>query len=393
MELYENNKLFDASGVINRRNFIANILTIIIIIEVIFSTPMIFYMLTHPKILSLIVSNGTLPQNITSLLIVSGIVKSLLYIPSVTKRICDIAGKQSKAVLITSAIVILIMLSSTIFTNITPEIAYIFRWTVLFIMVFLMSAKGRITGTKTSDNLVKFNWGAFFGTWIWGLFNKSYKTLFMIPLCFTTAGFPFMLICGLKGNKWAYKNNSYDNLEQFHQKQSRQTLIWSLLTPILAFIMFVVTVFTLGIFLTNYSKTHPNYMNEIKDFVQTQQLQTAKVTFSKIELTEDEYKFYINPKKWVKTTTNHKKTILNLADIYVFSKNSDKDFVEYFGIHPEILGKTKIYSDFNNELLGEYATESKWIDYIKSKDIKYDILEAKKQILNGYRFNYHPSLP
>lgn len=393
MELYENNKLFSINGVINRRNFITNILTIVIIIEVIFSTPMLCYMFTHPQTLSSFVSNGTLPQNLALLMIISGIAKSLMYIPSIIKRIRDIAGEQNKTVLTSSIIVILIMLSSTLFTNNTPEITYILKWLVLFILVFLMSAKGRITGSKPSDNLQKFNWGAFIGTWIWGLFNKSYKTLFMIPLCFTTASFPFMLICGLKGNKWAYKNKNYDNLEQFHKEQSKQTLIWCLLSPILAFVMFIVTIFTFGIFITNYSKTHPNYMTEIRNFAQTQQLQTAQTTFSKIELAEDEYKFYINPKIWGKSSSSRKKALMNLADVYVYSKNPDKGFIEYYGIHPEILLKTKIYSDFNNELLGEYSVDDKWIDYIKSKDTKNNSFEAKQQILNGYKLNFHPSLP
>lgn len=396
MNLYENNSLLGFEGVINRRNFIINILTIIIIIEVIFSTPATCYIFTHPKVLSAIVSNGALPQNFAMWMIISGITKCALYLPSIIKRIRDITDASNKTVIFLCSVSMLVMLSSVILPNIIyviPAIAYILRWTVFFIIIFLMCTKGRISGLKPADDLYKFNWGAFIGTWIWGLFNKSYKTLFMIPLCFTTASFPFMLICGLKGNKWAYKNKNYDNLGQFHKEQSKQTLIWCLLSPILAFVMFIVTIFTFGIFIANYSKTHPNYMTEIRNFAQTQQLQTAQTTFSKIELAENEYKFYINPKIWGKSSSSRKKALMNLADVYVYSKNPDKGFIEYYGIHPEILLKTKIYSDFNNELLGEYFVDDKWIDYIKSKDTKNNSFEAKQQILNGYKLNYHPSLP
>ena len=65
------------------------------------------------------------------------------------------------------------------------------------------------------DYKKEFNWGAFFGTWIWGLFNKSYKTLWMLLLWCTPWGLLFAIYCGIKGNEWAGKNRDWDNLEKF----------------------------------------------------------------------------------------------------------------------------------------------------------------------------------
>ena len=63
---------------------------------------------------------------------------------------------------------------------------YFIDFYVLFIIIglFLMIKKGAVTGTYPVDPVFKFNWGAFFGTWIWGLFNKTYITLFEILLFF-----------------------------------------------------------------------------------------------------------------------------------------------------------------------------------------------------------------
>ena len=40
----------------------------------------------------------------------------------------------------------------------------------------------------------RFNWGAFFLTWIWGLGNKVWITLFIIPLWFFFAVLDTLLV-------------------------------------------------------------------------------------------------------------------------------------------------------------------------------------------------------
>ena len=66
----------------------------------------------------------------------------------------------------------------------------------------------------------------------------------MIPLSFTTAGFIFMLICGLKGNEWAYEHKKDLSLDDFHSSQQKQSLIFAIITPILVIIMSIVIFIT-----------------------------------------------------------------------------------------------------------------------------------------------------
>lgn len=107
----------------------------------------------------------------------------------------------------------------------------------------------------------RFNWGAFFFTWIWGLFNKSYLTLillavniiiFLVGFIFgilaefsgdkSIAGLIYIIIMflnlitnlgclalciwfGIKGNEWAWQNKKWDSLKHFHDVQR----IWAIL--------------------------------------------------------------------------------------------------------------------------------------------------------------------
>ncbi len=100
----------------------------------------------------------------------------------------------------------------------------------------------------------KFNWGAFLLTWIWGVGNYTYITLvflaiqFLIPLLITIS-IPYItitsepLFCiisvgsviiallllliglsilfGIKGNKWAWQNKHFENIQAFHEYQKK----------------------------------------------------------------------------------------------------------------------------------------------------------------------------
>ena len=77
----------------------------------------------------------------------------------------------------------------------------------------------------TTEIKNKFNWGAFFLGWIWGLFNKSYITLLQIPIAFIPFIGPVINIglavwFGKKGNEWALKNKHFNNLEEFIKFQN-----------------------------------------------------------------------------------------------------------------------------------------------------------------------------
>jgi len=72
--------------------------------------------------------------------------------------------------------------------------------------------------TINETNLSKWNWGAFVFTWLWGIFNKSYKTLLTIIPIF---GVFYLFVCGAKGTQWAYNNRVWKSDEHFNKSMSR----------------------------------------------------------------------------------------------------------------------------------------------------------------------------
>lgn len=66
--------------------------------------------------------------------------------------------------------------------------------------------------------LKKWNWGAFFLTWIWGLGNGTYIALLSL---IGLLGIPMMFVLGFKGNAWAWKNGNWRDLAHFRQVQKR----------------------------------------------------------------------------------------------------------------------------------------------------------------------------
>ena len=107
-------------------------------------------------------------------------------------------------------------------------------------------------------NLVskKFNWGAFYFTFFWGLFNKSYKTLWILALCVM---FPLIYVnvyfsipyligllalpiwFGIKGNTWAWQGKRYNSIEHFHSVQKKWAIAAAvcMILSSLSFIFFV----------------------------------------------------------------------------------------------------------------------------------------------------------
>lgn len=70
----------------------------------------------------------------------------------------------------------------------------------------------------------KFNWGAFFLGWIWGLFNKSYITLISLPVSLIPkiGGLLNLILAiyfGIKGNEWALKNKKFNSSFSFVKYQ------------------------------------------------------------------------------------------------------------------------------------------------------------------------------
>jgi hypothetical protein len=269
----ENNKFLSLSGVLGRRGFIVNCLIIEVIESLLFLTPFVWGMCLSPEVRA-VAMGEVRPLWFMIAQCMLALVSTALYYPSVVRRVRDIVGEDddNRIFLIASVIAVVI------FMGYTPVATSFFGgWLLLFTLFSLFFMSGKITGEKPKSELIKFNWGAFFGTWIWGLINKVPKTLIILPLFFTFAWVPFMFICGLKGNEWAYERNKvYVELPEFHLKQQTQSIMLGLFAPVIflftSFLLFVMTVFSLRI----YSDKHSDFKDGIKTYVQNMQIDSVE---------------------------------------------------------------------------------------------------------------------
>ena len=319
--------------------------------------------------------------------------------PSIVKRIRDIFGISGQENVKQASIYIFIifMLGIPVFKY-QYFIFSFFRIMGLSILIFLAFIKGNITGNEQKNEIIKFNWGACIGTWIWGLLNKSYKTLWAIPLCLTTGAFPFCIVCGLKGNEWAYKKYKNKDIEQFNSHQQVQTMIIAIIIPIISVITFMIGSITLYNFMAKNANTYPDFTQKAVEYYINMESKAAVSRFDKIEIDINEYKFYINPQKWQTSTYKQKIADFDMAMGYVIQNNKDKDnIVQRFSSSSimNIMNKIKIYSTYNNELLGEFHVDTETINKLfkelnNNPAYQKNILE---EIKKGYKFNIHPSLP
>ena len=91
----------------------------------------------------------------------------------------------------------------------------------------------------------RFNWGAFLLTWIWGIGNKTYiafvifavSLLNLIPFVGWIAPLAFCIWLGCKGNELSWKNNYWNNLEQFNNTQRKWAMWGGIITGSILFLI------------------------------------------------------------------------------------------------------------------------------------------------------------
>lgn len=389
----ENNKFLSFKGVINRRNFIIFYLILMLISCIIYQTPLFYTILLNPDTIQ-IFSSGVFPLWYSVLILFVGISVGILFLPAVVRRIRDILGEENDNKIYMLAIICF----SLGIISLTPVGRQYGIGLIDFVIdIILMCTKGKITGEKPKNDIIKFNWGAFFGTWFWGLWNRIYKTLWMIPLLFTPLGwFIFMLICGFKGNEWVYEKNKekYNSSEQFHSQQSSQAIVFAVLTPIFWLICFIALAIVTGTAVSKYSQKHPEFATKISASLLKYQQKATKANFDKIEMNDEEYKFYINPESWNILSESGKALFFENAINYSLIENN-----KYLNPKTTIIDeinitkKVKIISTFNNEILTEFTPtqdeEKQLINYANNKEYK-PFLRLKKQCV---KINTKPSLP
>ena len=262
----------------------------------------------------------------------------LLY-PSLERRLKDMLGSEERDLNFYLAIV------AVIIGICLPLVNYI-------VLLVLMVVEGKITGKLPKNELLRFNWGAFLGTWIWGLFNKSYKTLWIIPLIITPVAFPLSLIYGIKGNEWAYKNKPSNSLQDFHKSQEIQAIVWAILSPLLSIVISVSLIFGSVMYVQNIEKQYPGAVKGriVKMFNNVIKMSSSSV-FEKYEKTPQGYKFYINPKDWKKSSLKNKNTYYLIA-MYNVMSDEGISLLSSESLN-NLVNTTKIYSSFNEEVLCE----------------------------------------
>jgi len=386
----ENRKFLGLNGVLGRRNFIINCVIIEIIESLLFSTPLIYIIFANPQIITSFRNTSAFPQWMYIWMAGVGILSSIFYFSSITRRVRDILGvEDDNRISVISGV-----LTVLVFCGYLPVLGGFLKSVMFFIIIFLALQQGKITGEKPKCELVKFNWGAFFGTWMWGLFNKSFITLLMIPLFFTTGGFWFMLLCGLNGNEWAYAAKKTDNLNEFHKSQANQAVIWTVLTPILFMFLSVFGMVLSGAALYKYSKLNPEFAQKMLSKMQSLQTSAVELSFDKIEFADGEYKFYLTPEEWENSSDSLKKSTFKNAAVYVLLKNGKASLsgVDLFAFNDEVR-KVKIYSTFNNEVFADFQMDNNKAEELRKqlKDKKITALEAQKIWDNSVKLNNHPS--
>lgn len=71
------------------------------------------------------------------------------------------------------------------------------------------------------EGIKGWSWGAFWLSWIWAIFNKTWIGLLaLIPL----VNLVMMIVLGLKGREWAWKNKAWPSVEHFNHVQKKWNL-------------------------------------------------------------------------------------------------------------------------------------------------------------------------
>lgn len=361
-EVRENNALIGFEGVIGRYNYFLN-LVILNMISILFTTPLTGYYLTGADNFSSLFNFTSLfmqaPIGVRIWGIIGSIIVSYVIVSNVIRRLNDINGKENKYMNYGISAIFVFLAFGYVFPSILAFLIYIVGTIVAF---WVLLKKGKITGEMPYDYKKEFNWGAFFGTWIWGLFNKSYKTLWMLLLWCTPWGLLFAIFCGIKGNEWAGKNRDWDNLEKFNKSQEKQSIIFIILNVVIIPVVIFAIMMTFIMGTVFYITSNDNNTQKLDKTIE--KLENAMNTLGSIyfeghEITKNENKYYVLSNDWKGYSFNDKKDILDMAaSMASTEKNKAEKQTSKYSKTTE-LPRTKIYSYETKQLLGEFIMDKK----------------------------------
>lgn len=387
-ELRLNTKFFGTDGIIGRYDFCYNLIYLGMI-ALIFSLPLNLYLIANLGTIEDIFNLNKIWADAYLLLkiwiLIGGILCAYIICINANRRLNDINGKVSKDTnLIFSALFIL-----NAFGIIFPcPLAILLSVLNIVAILYLALKKGEITGKYPYDYRKEFNWGAYFGTWLWGLWNKSYQTLWIILLGWTPWGFLYSLFIGMKGNEWSSNNRKWQNIEEFKKSQETQTIVFVLykvlVLPILIYVIVFAVAFGIVAIGINEAKNSPECKSATLEKLDSSMQKYSSIYFESHEITKNENKFYVLPEDWKRYSFSEKKDILDMAATLASSERRKADKSGYYS-KTEELSRTKIYNVKNNELLGEYFMDESLL-YSENATTK-NIL---KSAMTAYKF-YKPT--
>lgn len=81
-----------------------------------------------------------------------------------------------------------------------------------------MSSEPLNTPATIPPELDRWNWGAFFLNWIWGIGNS---TLIALLALIPGVNFIVMIVLGMRGSRWAWRNRYWRDAEHFRRTQRK----------------------------------------------------------------------------------------------------------------------------------------------------------------------------
>ena len=386
----ENKTFLGVDGVIGRRDFFVNYLIVLTIKLFIYSI-LAYVVFFNTNIMTNLIE-GNKVRLVLGMKAMLGVYFSSLLYPSIVRRVRDIFdfSDENKVKMVSLFMTVLL------FSQYTPAgDLFLVNFISTFTLFMLFFWQGKITGEKPQNEVIQFNWGACLGTWIWGIINKLPITFLAIPLLFTFGIFPFMLICGLKGNEWLYNKQKEVELDKFYKKQAVQGVTMFILSPVINLLLFMfLTTLIVNGFTSIYGKV--NFLNIVSEKTKIYQTIAARANFSNIEKVGNEYKFYMDPRVWEGLPYRFKKTVFTAALGYVQNQEyPDKNIVEIKELEQiEDMKKIKIYSSYNNELLAKFEINLDEYSILQKEEKSFENMKKMMEMINnGYEFNDSPASP
>lgn len=377
-----NTKFYAHDGVLGRRDYCVNIIYISAI-SLLINCPFLIYWLFKCSSLADIFKYDAIfvhaPLMLKLLTILTAAAVVTIFIPTIKRRVRDICAETNNYW--TTICTIILGLSQFWFIFSLPTYLAI-QCVASITGLCLLFMPGKVTSRMPYDYTKDFNWGAFFGTWIWGLYNKSYITLFAWAVNATPFSGLFAIYCGLKGNEWAYKGKKWNDVREFNKSQKRQAIFFIclvfLIIPaiiILPIVILVALIAAAGCGNCDNSPqvdkiaTPPAIEQQVQQKKSDEKIELdncykfmANIYFDSYEFTEDEYSFYVSESDWKTYTIFDKLDLMSKAQKISKGYRYKVNQIKYpnqcrYSSGSDEIEKIKLYSTEKHQLLGEFNKE------------------------------------